>query len=201
MVFRLVIIFKSMNNKYIIILFCSVVASFSFSQKIGRITPEVGLKFPYVGFTIGANVKVVSALEMGVGVDLNATYTLGRWFEVKYFVGESFKGCQFKKNQFFISSQLNSSSSGKYLDEYNEKFSTYKISEGLYLNFGGGYRRNSLLKNDKVVGGYIKTHFQGAIKSSNYVLIEGVENVKIERSLNRNLGNYFFISIGFYFVL
>lgn len=188
-------------------MFFYFITFFSFSQKIGRFTPEFGFKLPYVGMIFGTNIKMTSALELGVGVDLNATYTLGRWFELKYFIGESFKNCQFKKNQFFISSQFNSSSSGKYLVEFEDNISTYRISEGLYFNFGGGYRKNTLLKTakdnqiNKVVGGYVKTHFQGAIKGANYTLIEGVENSKIENHLRRSLGNYFFISVGFYFIL
>lgn len=198
-----------MIKKYLILVF-SIIANVhitSAQNEISRFNAEASLKFPYVGFNLGLSYKVCSAIEVGVGMDFNGTYTLGRWFEAKYFISESFKSCQFKKHQAFVITQLNSSSKGKYVVELDDKFSTYAISEGLYINLGLGYRKNTLIKpkgvNDKnqVLGLSVKAYFQGAMHGAKYNLIEGDGNTKTEKHLARNLGNYFFVSVGFCFVL
>jgi hypothetical protein len=192
---------------YAIVLFLGFSSIISAQDEIKRFTPAAGLKVPYVAFYLGANYKIVSAIELGVGLDFNATSTLGRWVEAKYFIGESFKGCQFKQKQFFIVGQLNSSSTGIYLVETDERFTYYAISEGLYLNWGAGYRTNTLLeskdpeKKDQVAGFSFEANFQGAIKKAGYSLVAGDGNAKIERGLDRNLGNYFGVSVGFFFVI
>lgn len=175
--------------------------------KMRRFTGDVGLKIPYayLGFYLGVGFKPVSALELGVGVDMNSSHTYGRWIELKYFIGESFKKCVYKKHQFFIVSQINSSTTGSYLVEHNNKFTKYKIQEGLYLNLGFGYGVNELLnidttKKQRTVGFFCKAYFQGAIKPATYTLVKGESLEGIEKNLNRNLGNYFIITAGFHFV-
>lgn len=170
--------------------------------KMRRFTADVGVKVPYLGFYLGAGFKPVSAIEVGVGVDLNSTYTYGRWIELKYFIGESFKKCVYKKHQFFIISQINSSTTGNYLEEDdNDNLTEYKIHEGLYLNLGFGYGKNVFLgKEQRTVGFFCKAYFQGAIKPATNTLVKGNPIERLEKSLKRELGNYFIISAGVHFV-
>ena len=180
-----------------------------FSQeemKMRRFTADVGLKIPYAGFYSGIGFKPVSALELSVGVDMNFTYTLGRWIELKYFIGESFKKCVYKKHQFYIASQINSSTTGVYLTgKEDNNLTEYKIHEGLYLNLGFGYGYSiplgeDITKKQRTIGLFCRAYFQGALKPATYTLVKGMSLEKEEKSLNRNLGNFFIISAGFHFV-
>ncbi|HRO76188.1 MAG TPA: hypothetical protein PLP27_08590 [Crocinitomicaceae bacterium] len=174
--------------------------------KMRRFTADAGVKVPYIGFYLGAGFKPVSAIELSIGVDFNPTYTYGRWIELKYFIGESFKKCVYKKHQFFIISQINSSTKGNYLEEDdNDNLTEYKIHEGLYLNLGFGYGKNVFLgkditKKQRTVGFFCKAYFQGAIKPATYTLVKGNPIERLEKSLKRELGNYFIISAGVHFV-